>query len=252
MSRNGHRPRRGAPGPNVLVSGDPGSVTGQGRAPQGGARDVATEGPSESGNLAAREFGTPQADLPGGVRHLVNPQTFVDSPAPYEPRPADYHKEHGVEPHDWGQYVTPPDESEHYPVERPAPLVHVPDAVPVYQVEAPHKQRWIRTATPYNVNIHDPSKEPSRICNRDPNRVELLILNEDSTTDIRIGLLADLQQDPAQGAGAGSGALIWHGTNSYTKIKTQDNLWGVTTISGTSARLSVISITEIPETAGIE
>ena len=249
MSRSHHRPRRGPAGPNVLELGDTGIPGG----PQGGARDVEREGPSESGDLAAREFGVPQADIPGGVRHLVNPQTFVDSPGPKIPRPVDYHKEHGVEPHDWGQYVLPPDESEHYPAERPVPLPQIHDAVPVYIEEHPQKRRVIRSSICFNMSINAAGTEPSRICGRDPNRVEILILNEDSTTDIRVGNLSDLQTVSAQGTGpADAGALIWHGTNSYTKIKSQDFLFGVTTIAGTKARLSVILVTEIPETTGIE
>lgn len=251
MSRNGHKPRRGAPGPNVLVTGDTGIPGG----PQGGARDVQREGPSASGDLAAREYGVPQADLPGGVRHLVNLQTFVDSPAPYEPRPADYHKEHGVEPDDWGQYVTPPDESEHYPAERPIPLDHIPDAVPVYEVQHPHKDRYIRTAVCFNVNIRSNAtgQEPSRICNRDPNRVMVLLLNEDSTNDVRISSgLTELQLSQAAGSAgsADEGAIILHNLNSYTKIETQDQLFGLST-AASSVRLSVILVTEIPETAGI-
>jgi len=249
MARNsGRRPHRGPPGPDVLVTGDTGP-----RQPQGGARDIAREGPSESGDLAAREFGVPQADLPGGVRHLVNPQTRVDSPAPYEPRPADYHKEHGVEPHDWGQYVTPPDESEHHPAERPLPVPHDPGAVPVYILEAPHKRRTIRTTICSNVNVRAAGQEPSRLCNRDPNRVELHILNEDSTVDIRVSeKFSELQGTSAQGTGpAGAGALIWHGTNSYTKLKTQEQLFAITT-SAAAARMSVIQIVEIPETTGVD
>src|SRR5229473_836208 len=96
------RPRRGRPGPNVLVEGDTGP-----REPQGGARP----GARESGDLKSREFGVPQADLPGGVVHVVNPETRQAKTAAKAERPADYHKYHGV-PSDDGQYETPPDESD--------------------------------------------------------------------------------------------------------------------------------------------
>ena len=55
------RPRRGRPGPDVLVEGDTGP-----RQPQGGAR--VREVFRESGDLASREFGVPQADVPGGLK----------------------------------------------------------------------------------------------------------------------------------------------------------------------------------------
>jgi len=113
------------------------------------------------------------------VRHLVNPQTFADSPAPYEPRPADYHKEHGVPPHDWGQYETPPDESEHVPAERPAPEPHYVDAVPVYNVQGPGGKRVIRTlVTEGPVTYATGTTDPFRIAVRDPRRVKFWICNE--------------------------------------------------------------------------
>jgi hypothetical protein len=228
------RPKRGDGGP--LVEGDTGAYAG----PQGGAMP----GASESGDLHAREFGTPQADLPGGKPHLVNQQAKPAKTPDKGERPADYHKYHGVESDD-GQYVTPPTE----PVTghpKAEPLPKISDAVPVYIVEHSDKETTYRDAEPVNINVNPNTKEPTRICNLNPKRTELLLLNEDSATDIRIGKLDELQVSSAQGTGpAGNGALIWHGTNSYTRLRTQGELWAITT-STASARLSVIEVTEVP------
>lgn len=175
MSRNNRRPRRGPAGPNVLIEGDPGSVTGVSRDPQGGALD----GASVSGNLDAREFGVPQADIDGGVRHLVNPETKPAKTIDKPPRPADYHKEHGVEPDDWGDYVLPPDESEHRPAERPRPEPVWNDAVPVYIAQAPGKADRIRfLVTEGPVAVPTGTTDPLRIAVRDPHRVKFWICNE--------------------------------------------------------------------------
>jgi len=75
----------------------------------------------------------------------------------------------------------------------------------------------------------------------------VLILNEDSTVDIRVSQdKSQLMNPQAQGAagGGGGGSLIWHGTNSYTKFATQGELWAVTTTSS-KALLSVIIVTEV-------
>jgi len=244
--RKPNRPRRGPAGRNVLISGDTGLYGG----PQGGAEDGATE----SGDLASREFGVPQADIPGGVRHLVNPPTIVDSPPPKRQRPADYHKEHGVPPDDWGPYEPTPDATEKHGTVTIVPEPKYDDAVPVRVVQEAGKDRKIRVTSAFNINVRAASltNEPSRICGRDPDRVEIGLLNEDATTDIRIcEKLDDLQVASTAGTGAaGQGALIWHGTNSYTWIKTQEQLFAITTSTTLAARLSVIIVTEQAEATG--
>ena len=235
------RPRRGRPGPDVLVEGDTGP-----RQPQGGAR--VREVFRESGDLASREFGVPQADVPGGKPHVVSPQTVPERPPGVPQRPADYHKYHGV-PSDEGLYETPDSEVGRAP--RPVPAPQLSEAVPVYVVQEPGKDR-VRRDTAFDsisvaagTSVISGAAEPTRICNRDDRRVEIMVLNEDSNIDIRISQdKSQLVAPGAQGTGAaGGGALIWHGTNSYTKFQTQSELWAVTTGS-VKALLSVIIVTE--------
>lgn len=220
------RPRRGSTGPNVLVSGDTGP-----RQPQGGAR--VREFFRESGDLAAREFGVPQADLPGGINHVVNPETHPTEPPGVYERPADYHKYHGVESDD-GFYETPPTGTGRAP--RPAPLPKTDDAVPVYIVETGGKDKVRREASHDSILVSG-STDPVRLCNRDDQRVELHLLNEDATNNVRIGTRSELAES--------RGAMLPAVTNSYLKIPDQGELWAIPAVAGTIAKVSVIAITEV-------
>ena len=231
MSRGrGSKPRRGRPGPNVLVTGDTGIAAGR----QGGAGPAA----SESGDLAAREFGVPQADIPGGLKHLVNPQSPPSHVPVKRPRPADYHKEHGVEPADWGEYVTPPDESEHWHVDRPAPEPQWEDAVPVRVVEG--KTARVHRAANANrlVVVANTSVDPTRVCNRDQDRVILQLLCDDASNDVRFSEeRATLLE--------GGGALLSHNATSYLNVPAQNELWALSA-GAAQSHLSVVMVTETP------
>lgn len=223
------RPRRGPrDGRNILISGDTGP-----REPQGGARPMSEEY-RESGDLEAREFGVPQADIPGGVRHLVNPETIPHKPPGVYERPADYHKYHGVESDD-GQYYPPPDD-----VGKPRGTVPVPkisDAVPVYIVEeGTGKRRVIRTlisAGPLGLA----AGVAHRIADRDPNRVKFWISVEAGA--VRIGEEHMIEQ--------GQGLVIQAGTGNAVlqRFQTQDELWAVATFAA-AATISWAAETEIP------
>jgi hypothetical protein len=230
MSRAKNRPRRGHPtrtpgSVQALVLGGPGTY-----APAG------------------EESITEPAELPGGEEHLVNEET-VQEPTEYKPlRPVDYNKEHGVPPLDWAtEYDLPSTWPPGVRVTRPEPEPVVPDAVPVYVVQGQQDAKKLRRLAAYNVSVPAAgSDEPTRVCNVDPDRVEIRLLNEDSANDIRISSdLEELAVTSAQGTGsAGNGALLWHGTNSYTDIKTQDEIWAICESGTTPSRLSVLIVTE--------
>ncbi len=223
------RPRRGPNGPNVLVEGDTGP-----RQPQGGARvrDLFRE----SGNLLSREYGVPQADLPGGQTHVVNPETHPHRPPGVPERPADYHKYHGV-PSDDGPYETPDPSVGRAP--RPAPLPETHDAVPVYVVEGPGGGKVTRSTGCDSISVDPLGSDPTRLLNRDAQRVKVHLLNEDSSTNVRVGSRSELAE--------GRGAMLPAVTNSYLRLDTQDELWAVTVSATLSARVSVIIETEVPE-----
>ena len=240
-SKDGHAP--GHPSRrNVLIAGDTGIF--------GGAQGGAQPGATESGDLAAREFGVPQADLPGGVKHLVNPQTRATKPPGVHERPADEHKFHGVEPIDFGQYVTPPDATEErFP--HPAPEPSYPDAVPVYIKQDPGGRPRIRvliTEGPQNIPTTATAFDPIRIADRDQHRVKFWIQNEaaagatPATNGVRIGdweTVAD-----------GRGLLIPGGSTSPRDFNTQEAVF-VINPSAAALNISYGYETEI-EMAGLE
>ena len=111
----------------------------------------------------------------------------------------------------------------------------------------------IRKTFAFNVRVNaGNSAQVTRIFDRDRRRLKAKVLNEDSSVDIRISACEEeLQTESAQGTGtAGSGALIWHGTNSFTDLEEcQDAMFALCTTAST-ALLSVLITTEVPLTAG--
>ena len=232
MSRaKGRRPERG--NPNRHVPGDIRSIV---------LGDTGTTPPSDEESI------THPAEIPGGKPHLVNEEDWRE-PTEYKPlAPIDYRKEHGVPPLDWADdYDVPRTFGPAERVERPLAIPDIPDAVPVYVVQGEGDKKKLRRLAAFNISVPAAgSAEPTRVCNVDPDRVEIRILNEDSANDIRISSdLEELAATSAQGTGsAGNGALLWHGTNSYTDLKTQDEIWAIAESGTTPVRLSVIIVTE--------
>jgi hypothetical protein len=228
-----HRPRRGDPGPNVLVEGDVGEYH-----PQGGARE-GRDAFRESGDLEAREFGVPQADLPGGKGHIINEPTRHAKPAVKPERPADYHKYHGV-PSDNEDYEVPEADVGRAPKQAPVPKVA--DAVPVYIVEGA-QAKVLRMASPrHEICPASTAAEPVRICGKNPRRVKVGLLNEDTATDIRIAATrADMT--PSTGGTLG-GALVPWPMNSYLWLETQDELYAQGATGAGTPLLSVIEVFE--------
>jgi hypothetical protein len=235
MANKRTRVRRGHPGPDVLVTGDDGTYGG----PQGGARRL-KEAFRESGDLESRQFGVPEADLPGGIRHFVNPETRSAEPGVPPERPADYHKYHGV-PSDNGLYETPDPEVSR--AARPAPVPKISDAVPVYLTERPGDARSIRALfTEGPVTIASGTVDPVRIADRDPDRVTFWICNETTASGtgasgpgVRIG--------DWETTGDGRGLLIPAAT--IKDFDTQDALYLINT-SGSAITVSWGYLTEVP------
>ena len=233
------RPHRGSrDGRNVLVSGDVPGDLGT-RQPQGGARTL-KEAFRESGDLESREFGVPEADIPGGVRHLINPETHAEKPPGVYERPADYHKYHGVES-DNGQYYPSPDD-----VGKPRGTVAVPrvsDAVPVYIVEGGGKEKRIRALTTEGpMAIATGTTDPVRLGTRDPRRTKFWICNETTPAvaggtgpGVRIGTLEDTADN--------RGLLIPAG--QIKDFNTQETVY-VTNQSGSTVTISWGYETEVP------
>lgn len=167
-----HRPHRGNSGPEIEI-GDPFGQYEQ----QGGE----APGASESGDLQSREFGVPQADIPGGLNHLVNTQAKPEKTVHHGERPADAHKYHGVPPQDNGLYVKPERADELGKQPKAAPEPKFDEAVPVRIVQAPDERRPIRklvTEGPKTITGPEAGGDPVRLADRDPKRVKFWIVNE--------------------------------------------------------------------------
>lgn len=233
-SRTRKRPHRGQPGPNVLVEGDTGIFGG----PQGGAKP----GASESGDLASREYGVPQADIPGGLVHLANQESVVARTPDKPRRPADYHKYHGV-PSDDGQYEMPPGtERDH--LHKPEPEPQYDEAVPVRLVQRsgnPDKILKLVTEGPQAI-ASSATVDPIRIADRDFTRAKFWICNETvpsaagaATPGVRIG--------DWETTADGRGLLI--PAASIHDFLSQDSIY-LTNQSGTAITVSWGYETEVP------
>jgi hypothetical protein len=218
------------------VDGDDGAYAG----PQGGARKL-KEAFRESGDLESREFGVPEADLPGGKTHIVNPETVPTPPHDRPERPADYHKYHGV-PSDNGLYTTPDDEVGKAP--RPEPLPKLHDAVPVYIVqEGSSKRRVKRVAYTDTISLPPVGQDPARLCNSDDSRDEVMLL---CTSGSNNALFSDDYASLAQATTTSHGGCGYlpNTATAYTRIATQEQLWA-TSDTASGSQVSVVIVTEV-------
>lgn len=191
--------------------------------------------------MSPRMQGHP-SPIPGGRRHISNaPAVRETVPVPPPEPEIDPLIAHGVAPgsHTTAEraeaergpnsvHVTMPRPQHHAPVDHPAPI-------PVYVVQD-HNNQVVRSAAPHSFTVPGNTSDPVRICGRDPGRTEVMILNESTAQNVRIA------QRPADLTNGGGG-LVPYPANSYLTIKTQDELYALST-SGTAATISVIQVFE--------
>lgn len=241
--RTRHRPRntgggqlRGLGGPHQPAD----------KAEPGAGQPSIVAGGTDTG--PGRALGLDTRDIPGGKPHLVNPESPGTRPAPKDPRPLfEGMNAHGVvDPSGELGYTDPPADVKPGPKSGTPEPAHYDEAVPVYQVEGPGHQRRIRsgsTVGPFTIPNGDVA--PRKVCDRDPDRVTLLICNENATNGnlLRAGSRADCDQS------AGFGLP---GNRTVTEIKGwQDELY-VWNTAAAAITWSAILITEIPLTVGPE
>jgi hypothetical protein len=192
--------------------------------------------------MSKRVQGAP-SPIPGGKDHISNAQSFrhkVPAPAPADFTDLPVDNVHGVPPgtHNGysraqlmrGKLAGKKGPDQYYTEQSPAPR-----PVPVYVVENADKTPVFRSAAPRNIQIPLSGTQPVQICGTDPDRVQLMLLNESSTTGIRIGYTYNDVQ-------SGGGALLPAGSSSYTRILTQDTLYAISTSSSTAPTLSLINV----------
>lgn len=174
--------------------------------------------------------------LPGGRIHLENPPTHHEKPAVPEHRGEEFEGwlAHGVPPSDHGLYdradLPGVQRWQYKPVYKKQPETIAP--VPVIIVEGGGGGKAVRSAAPRHFSVPAAGSDPVHICGRDARRARVLLLNEDTASNIRFA------QRPSDLTGGG-GALLPYPTNSYLALHTQDDLYAVSADAGTPL-LSVI------------
>lgn len=192
--------------------------------------------------LSDRVQGHP-SPIPGGRDHLSNaPAVRHTVPTPPSDPEIGHGNAHGVIP---GSHTNaeradaergPNTVHQTMPKPRPHQAHERPQPIPVFVVQDAHND-VLRDAAPYHVTAPVNTAEPIRLCPQDASRAEVMLLNESTTTDVRIA------QRPAD-LNNGGGALLPWPSNSYLKIRTQGQLYALSGSSGTAATVSVIQVFE--------
>jgi len=185
---------------------------------------------------SSRTQGVPSA-IPGGRPHLTNAPTVRHSvPVPDSKPEVRGTNAHGVLPdshttRERAEFMRGPNDLKPLvPIYRP-PVPHEP-VVPVRIVQTSSPK--IRASTGRHFVVNAQGTEPVRLCGIDPNRVAIMILNEDANSHVR---MAKLPGDLVGGAGA----ILPKAATTYTRIDTQDEWWAVSADTGTPI-VSVIQI----------
>lgn len=198
--------------------------------------------------MSDRMQGTP-SPIPGGQVHITNRQIMRQAiPVPDAPPEVKPLNAHGVMPgtgttRERAEAERGPNSSHSLkPPEGRAPGTPTPTPVPVYIVADQDTTDTWTSASPRHITVPATGSEPTRVCGRSSKRVEIMLLNESSSSNIRIG------QRPADVENPAGGALLPWPTNSYLKLKTQDELWAISVDLGTP----ILSIIEVFDTQGVD
>jgi hypothetical protein len=201
---------------------------------------VDQEDPQARGiGMSPRTQGIP-SPIPGGRPHLSNPETVRHKVAGPAPR-GEYRgvNAHGVPPgtattRDRAEMMRGPNDVRGPdPGQRLTsdPILH-PDPVPVYLVEQGGGGDTVRSNSPRHITVPASTADPVRLCGQSKARVRIKLLNESTSSDIR------LAQRPSDLVSGGGALLPWP-LNSYLDLVTQDELWAVSADSGTP-KISII------------
>ena len=198
--------------------------------------------PEGDGIGASARMTADPSPIPGGRIHLENEATVRQrTPVPDSPPEIKDLNAHGVQPGDHtarerAEFMRGPNGIKPIRPAYDAPAVE-PVPVPVRIVEA-RSPRVVRSSSHRKISLQASTGEPVRLCGQDANRVNILILNESSSSNVRFA------QTPRDLINGGGTLLPWS-SNSYIKLETQDELYAISADSGTPA-VSVIQEFEQP------
>lgn len=198
---------------------------------------------SEGDGIGAsvRMQGTP-SPIPGGRVHVENAEvirqrtTVPDSPAEIKDLNA-----HGVDPgthtaRERAETMRGPNGVKPMIPQYEEPEVQqVPVPVRIVQSKRP---AVLRTSSQRSFTLPAAGNEPARVAGQDFQRVRLLLLNESSSSDIRVATnIRDLNN--------GGGALLPWPSNSYLTLHTQDEMYAISADTGTP-KISIVQEFEQP------
>lgn len=189
--------------------------------------------------MSKRVQGAP-SPIPGGRNHILNAQTFRQRPE--APSPADFTDQpdqnaHGVPPEshngDTRAQLMRGKRARDFPdqfyTEVPTPI----RPIPVFVVENQDRGEVYRAAAPRQLKA-PAGADPIPLCGRDPDRVQVLLLNEDAANAVRIA------QTPAD-LGSNGGAILPANMSSYLRLTTQDHLYAFSPV-GSAMTISIIQV----------
>lgn len=190
--------------------------------------------------MSKRVQGAP-SPIPGGRDHILNAPTYRQRPE--APAPADFTDQpdqnaHGVPPATHSGTTRAQimrgknanQTADQYYTEVTAPV----RPIPVFVVENRDQGAVYRTAAPRRTTVPANTADPMPLCGRDPQRVQILLLNEDPANGIRFAQnLSDLND--------GGGGLLPAGMGSYLRLTTQDMLYAISA-TGSAATMSIIQV----------
>lgn len=203
---------------------------------------IAPNTPEGDGIGASDRMAADPSPIPGGRVHLENQPTIRQrTPVPDSPPEIKDLNAHGVTPgthtaRERAEFQRGPNDLKPIRPAYYAPAVE-PVPVPVRIVES-RSPSVRRTSSHRTFGVPAAGGEPVRLCGLDTNRVNILLLNESTSSNIRFA------QSPRDLNNGGGSLLPWPG-NSYIKLETQDELYAISADTGTPI-ISVIQEFEQP------
>lgn len=183
--------------------------------------------------LSDRQTGDP-SPIPGGRPHIRNYPTVRQSVPTPVPRPEFRGvMAHGVPPgpqtaHERAEAMRGPNSAHDPRPEFHDPGSPPPPPVPVYVVENPNSQATVIDSSMRRYTVPATGSEPIHLVGTNSDRVEIKLLNEDSSHNILVGYDKASVQN-----GTTSVCTLPKSMSSYLTLPTKKDLWVISADSGT-------------------
>jgi hypothetical protein len=195
--------------------------------------------PEEARELGLSVLQSPEGSpIPGLTGNVKNYETHRQVPATGDEDLPEFRgmMAHGVQPEDHTAHDRAAHERGEHARAKPLKL-ETPAApvvpVPVYLVEGQGGGRTYRESAPRHVTVANSASDATRLCGKNPKRIKIGLLNEDTATNVRFAQrITDLTN--------GGGALLPWPVNSYQWFETQGELYASTVSTTLTVTVSII------------